>query len=413
MSGDNKVSPDLGVSTSDTPRSGGSYRGVFRSREFRALWYAQVLSVAGDRLALVATSLLVYAHTHSAALTALTYASIYLPWLLGGPFLAGLADRFPRRPVMVACDVARALLVAGMVLPGLLVLVVVVLLFVVTTLQSPFQAARTAIVADVLRGETYVLGVAVTRLTNQVGYVAGFAAGGTVVAFLGTRTALLIDCGTFLASALLVRFGVRSRPAAAENVGKASAWSMVVTGAALVFGRRSLRTLMMFGWLAACYAVPEGLAAPYAAGFGGGAVATGLVLAALPLGSALGTYVLGSFVPPVQRLRWMGVLAVASCAPLLLCALRPGLVLSVMVLGLAGVASSFQLVASARFVVAVPDHARGQAYGFANAGLAVGQGLAISLAGLLASALPASIVIAISGGLGAALATVLASNRDV
>jgi MFS family permease len=385
-----------------------SYRAVFASSEFRALWFAQIMSVAGDRLALVATSLLVYSHTHSAVLTAITYASIYLPWLLGGPFLSGLADRFPRRVVMVVCDVGRALLVAGMVLPGVPVLVVVVLLFLVTTLQSPFQASRTAIVADVLNGEAYVLGVAVTRLTNQLGYVAGFAVGGTVVAFSGTKTALLIDCATFVASALLVRFGVRSRPAPIEKAARPSTWGMVAAGAKLVFGDRKLRTLMALGWLAAFYAVPEGLAAPYAAGFGGGSLETGLVLAALPLGSAAGTYFFGKLVRPTRRLQLMGALAVGSCAPLLLCALRPGLVLSIGILFVAGASSAFQLSASSEFVTAVPNSSRGQAYGFANAGLAIGQGLSISLAGALAGALPASLVIAVSGGLGTVIATMLA-----
>ncbi|HJP77841.1 MAG TPA: MFS transporter [Pseudonocardiaceae bacterium] len=385
-----------------------SYRTVFASSEFRALWFAQILSVAGDRLALVATSLLVYAHTHSPVLTAITYASIYLPWLLGGPFLSGLADRFPRRVVMVTCDIGRALLVAGMVLPGCPVLVVVILLFAVTTLQSPFQASRTAIVADVLHGESYVLGVAVTRLTNQLGYVAGFAVGGTVVAFSGTRTALLIDCGTFIASALLVRFGVRGRPAPIEKAARPSTWGMVASGAKLVFGQRKLRTLMMLGWLAAFYAVPEGLAAPYSAGFGGGAVATGLVLAALPLGSAAGVYLYGKFVRPTRRLQLMGSLAVGSCAPLLLCALRPGLVISIVILFVAGASSAFQLSASSEFVTAVPNTSRGQAYGFANAGLAIGQGLTISLAGALAGALPAFVVIAVSGGLGTVVAAMLA-----
>jgi MFS family permease len=379
-----------------------SYRSVFASSEFRALWFAQILSVAGDRLALVATSLLVYSHTHSAVLTAVTYASIYLPWLLGGPFLSGLADRFPRRAVMVICDIGRALLVAAMILPGTPVLVVVVLLFLVTTFQSPFQAS------DVLNGEAYVLGVAVTRLTNQLGYVTGFAVGGTVVAFSGTKTALLIDCVTFIASALLVRFGVNRRPAPIEKAARPSTWGMVASGAKLVFGQRKLRTLMMLGWLAAFYAVPEGLAAPYAAGFGGGSLETGLVLAALPLGSAAGTYFFGKLVRPARRLQLMGALAVGSCAPLLLCALRPGLVLSIVILFVAGASSAFQLSASSEFVTAVPNSSRGQAYGFANAGLAIGQGLSISLAGALAGALPASLVIAVSGGLGTVIATMLA-----
>lgn len=382
-----------------------SYRAVFGVPEFRFLWFAQLASVAGDRLALVAASLLVYSHTHSAALAALTYASIYLPWLLGGPFLAGLADTLPRRRVMLVCDLARAVLVAAMIPNGTPLAILVLLLFAVTTVQSPFQAARTAIVADVLRGPAYVLGVAVTRLTNQIGYVAGFAVGGVAVAAAGPHVALAIDGGTFLLSALLVWHGVLPRPAAAPD---RKAWSVAGRGIHLVFGDTRLRTLMMFGWLASFYAVPEGLAAPYVAGFDGGAVAVGAILAAVPSGSAIGTYVLGKFLDVRQRRRWMGTMAIGSCAPLLLCAFRPGLTASLVILFVAGLGSAFQLAANAEFVLAVPNQSRGRAYGLANAGLAIGQGIGITVAGVLAQAIPAATVVAISGGIGVATAILLA-----
>ena len=73
-----------------------TFRDVFAVREFRALWLSEVLSVAGDRLALVALTLLVYHRTHSPLLTALVYAAGYLPWVIGGLFLADVADRRPR-----------------------------------------------------------------------------------------------------------------------------------------------------------------------------------------------------------------------------------------------------------------------------------------------------------------------------
>ena len=96
-----------------------TFRDVFAVREFRALWFSEVLSVAGDRLALVALTLLVFYHTRSPLLTAIVYAAGYLPWVIGGLFLAGVADRRPRRSVMVVCDVVRAVLVAAMVMPVL------------------------------------------------------------------------------------------------------------------------------------------------------------------------------------------------------------------------------------------------------------------------------------------------------
>ena len=56
-----------------------TFRDVFAVREFRALWFSEILSVAGDRLALVALTLLVYDRTKSPLLTAMTYAAGYLP----------------------------------------------------------------------------------------------------------------------------------------------------------------------------------------------------------------------------------------------------------------------------------------------------------------------------------------------
>jgi len=78
---------------------------VFAVGEFRALWASVVLSAAGDRLALVALTLLVYDRTRSPLLAAAAYAAGYLPWVIGGLFLSDVADRRPRRTVMVGCDV--------------------------------------------------------------------------------------------------------------------------------------------------------------------------------------------------------------------------------------------------------------------------------------------------------------------
>jgi MFS family permease len=77
------------------------YRDVFASEEFRALFAAHILSVVGDQFARVALAVLVFNRTASASLTALVYALTFLPSIVGGPLLSGLADRFPRRRVMV------------------------------------------------------------------------------------------------------------------------------------------------------------------------------------------------------------------------------------------------------------------------------------------------------------------------
>jgi hypothetical protein len=395
-----------------------TFRGVFAVGEFRALWLAQVLSVAGDQLARVAMTVLVYDQTRSSFWSALTYAVTLVPWVFGGLALSGLADRLPRRQLMVGCDLARMVLVGVMALlslrdsTGAGLLIMVALLFVVTLLDSPFKAARSAMMPDILTGDLYVLGVAVSQTALQSGMVAGFALGGIVVAVLHAGGALSLDAGTFLVSALLVQFGVRRRPAAARSAGGGSALGEIVAGVRLVFGRGVLRTLVLFGWLVTFYIVPMGLAAPLAAGLHAGlplAVTTGLIFAAGPLGTILGAIAFSRLVPAPRRQAWLGPLAVAACGVLLLLAFRLDLAASLAVLALSGAGASYQLAANAAFVAAVPPERRGQAFGLANGGMQVFQGRWIVLAGAIAPhALAPGTVIAVSGGVGAALAAALA-----
>jgi MFS family permease len=390
---------------------------VFAVGEFRALWLAMLLSVGGDQLARIALTVLVYVRTRSPLLTALTYAMTLLPWLVGGLGLSGLADRLPRRRVMIACDLARMALVlvmAAVSLNGSAVALwtMVGLLFVVTLLDSPFKAARSALVADILTGEKYVLGTTITQITFQVGTVLGFSLGGIVVAALGTRAALLTDAATFAVSALLLALWVRPRPAAAPHgPGQhSSVWADIAAGVRLVFGDDTLRTLMLFGWLVTFYVVPMGLAVPYAARFPGLplAVGTGFIFAALPFGTAIGTFVLGRVVSPERRQHWMGGMAVGSCAVLLLCGLHPGFAASIAIFTVAGAFAGYQIAANAAFVAAVPAERRGQAFGLANGGMQVFQGLWFIVAGAVAGALSPATMIAISGGIGAVIAAVLA-----
>ena len=385
-----------------------TFRDVFSVREFRALWFSEILSIAGDRLALVAVTLLVFERTRSPLLAAAVYATGYVPWVIGGLFLADLADRRPRRSVMIACDAARAVLVAAMVIPHAPVVVLVALLFLTTMITPPFESARAAVTADILQGERYVLGTAVTQTTFLAAQVAGAAGGGVAVAFIGVRSSLAVDSATFVLSGLLIALGIRARPAAArpENV-QPSALTRAWAGLHLVFADPALRTLLLLGWLVAFYTVPEGVAAPYVHRLGGGPIATGVVLASTAFATAIATPLFTRFVRPRQRLALMGPLAVLTCATLVLTALRPGLAVSLVVFSVSAAFGVYQIAANTAFVVRVPDERRAQAFGIANVGVVVGQGVAFVAAGAAAEVITPAAVIAIWGALGAVMAVVL------
>jgi predicted MFS family arabinose efflux permease len=399
---------------------------VFAVAEYRALWATLLVSLVGDQLARVAITVLVFDRTHSALLSALTYATSIVPMFVGGLTLSGLADRLPRRALLIAIDLISGALVIAMAVPGMPLAVLIVLLFAVTMASAPYIAARTGMLPEILKGDLYAVGNALSLTTSQLAQVIGAAAGGAVVGFLGVRTSLVADALTFGFAALLVRTRVRARPAArpqptaparppggggagagpARQVRQA-ALAGPTAGLRLALGRGGLRTPLLLGWLATFYAVPEGVAAPLARSAGGGAVTTGLILAAIAFGTMTGLLLFSRLVAPPQRFRWTKPLAVVTCATLMLMAVHPAIAGILVILTISGLASCYQLSLNVLLVQAVPAEWRGQVNGIANAGLSLGQGGGMILVGAAAQRFPVSSVVAGSGFLGALFAVVI------
>jgi MFS family permease len=400
---------DLGGRHRRAPEKRASYREVFAVGEFRALWTAQVLSYTGDQFAQVAIAILVYGRTRSPFLTALAYALAYLPPIAGGPLLSGLADLFPRRRVMIACDLLRVATVGLMAIPGMPLAPLCVLLFFTVLIGAPFSSARTALMPDVLPGDKFVLGSAIGNMTFQVSQIAGFVAGAAVVATLGTHLTLGVDAVTFCLSALLVFAGVRKRPSPRRaSDARPSLWAISADGVRIVFGSPVLRTLLLFGWLAGFAIVPEGLAAPYAHSLHHGTLVVGLLMAAIPFGTVIGAFLFAKLVAPSARIAMMGWLAMLSCAPLIASAWNPPLAVILPLWALAGAGGAYQLAAAAAFVQALAPDTRARAFGLAQSGLYAVQGLGILAGGAIAEVTGPPLAVGLAGLAGLTAATMLA-----
>nr|WP_042187022.1 MFS transporter [Kibdelosporangium sp. MJ126-NF4] len=380
-----------------------TFRSVLAVGEFRAIWFAELLSQAGDQLARVALSVLVYQRTNSAALTGLTFALTYLPTMVGGLLLSGLGDRFPRRTVLVVSDVVRAVLVAAMAVPGVPLWLLCVLLTAVVMANGPFKAAQLALLPDILDEQRYVVGLAVRNVTVQSAQVAGFAGGGLLVSLLDPYLALGLDAATFALSALAIQLGVRWRPAA-----RSAKDPVRLTAFGLVWRDPRLRLIALISWLSLFYIAPESLAAPYAAELGLGALAVGLIMASHPVGSVVGAYVFTRYVTEDNRLRSLGLMGILAGIPLAFCALRPDLPTSMILFGLTGAFSTaYTLQCAATATRLLPDSGRAQGIGLLATAALTAQGIGALLAGVLADVSGAAPAIAISGTAGVALAIVL------
>jgi diguanylate cyclase (GGDEF)-like protein len=380
-----------------------AYRDVLRHREFGPLFVAHLLSLLGDRLATVAISVVVFERTGSVLLTAVTYATTLLPWLLGAPFLAALSDRWPRRRVLISCDLLRATLVLGLAVPGQSLPVLLVLLTAISWLGPPFEAARAATLAVVLPTEQeYVTASALTMLSNQVSQVVGLGGGGLLLAVMSTRAALLLDSGSFLASALLIGLFLARRPAVLEPAARPGLWHSVLEGARFTFSDPLLRSVLLLAWLVAAFTVlPEGLAVAAAARLHAPHAVAGLLMAAVPAGAALGAVLLPRLSTRTRE-RSMIPLSALGLGALAVSAVPDSWQLLLVAWVVVGVGASVQLPASARFMRAVSDEYRARAYGLAQTGLMAGQGLALLVGGAAAGLLGIPVLL-VSAGVGGLL----------
>ena len=399
--------------TAGSGRGGGNSGGLgqaLRVPEFRALWAAEIVSVGGDQLARVGLSVLVFGRTGSAAWAAATYALTFLPALVGGVLLGRLADRHPRRRVMLVCDLLRAVLVALMVVPGAPLPVLCALLVAVVLLAPLHTAAQGALLPEVVPSRVFEAALAVRHVTGQAAQVAGFAVGGLLVATLSPAAALALDAASFVVSALVVRLGVAERPVSDAAAAPAPVpwWVDARTGLRTVLGDDRRRVLACAAWLVGCFVLPEGLAVPYAGQLGLDTAAAGLLMAADPAGSVVGAWLFTRFVPERVRRRAIGPLAVAAALPLGICGTAPGFGATLVLWGLSGACATACLVqAQAEFVRVTPAELRGRAIGVAAAGLVGAQGVAMLLGGVVAQVWGARAAVALCGAFGMVLALVV------
>ena len=374
-----------------------TYGEVLGVPEFRALFISQSLSLVGDQVARIALALLVYDRTGSAFAASATYGCSYLTWLIGGPVLSVLADRCRRRLVMITSDLARAALVALLLVPHPPLWLVFTVLIAIGLLAPPFESARSAILPDILEGERYVAANTLMNTTIQAAQVSGFFFGGLLVAVLSVRGALALDLATFLLSALMLKVSLAERPPASPSTKRL--FADIAEGYAYVRRDPFLRRLLAFGVLGSVAAiVPEGLAVSVAADAGDGPVAAGVLTASLPLGYVIASIALLR-VPQARRLRLMRPLTVLLCLPLLATPLIVNSAATAVLWAVAGLGTSVQLIAGVTYVAATPARFRGRAFGIASTLLMLSQGAALLVSGAVADAAGSRNVVAATAGL--------------
>lgn len=182
------------------------YVALFRNRNFLLHWLAGAISNIGDffnSLALV--KLLSEDPAHLGLYMSLIMVSKVLPGMLLGPVAGAVADRLPRRAVMVVSDLLRAALVLALVFvdqPA----AILALVFGAAVVGTFFNPASSAMLPSLVEKEQLVTAGSLRVMTERTAMLLGNGIGAAVLIAVGPHNVFYLDAASYVVSALLLLF---------------------------------------------------------------------------------------------------------------------------------------------------------------------------------------------------------------
>ncbi len=375
----------------------GFVEGSLRGRDFRLLLAASAFSSLGDELALIALTIKVANLTNSGVAVGALLVAGLLPLVIFAPAAGVIVDNFETTRTLALATAAQAVVAVGLAFAtGLPILLM--LAFLLGTGAAVANPALYTLVPAVVGDERATEANAYLETARYAGMIIGPLLAGTLSARIGSKTALLVDAGTFVAIAIAaLALTVRRRPAESaddEPTGAARAGLAVI--------RRDALLVVAFTVFAGViiFAAMDNVAEVFFAdqtlnadGWGYGLLASAW-LAGLVLGAALIARRLPArrLVPALLTASVVLGLAVGGAAALAM------LVPAVLLFAVGGAANGVQSVSMRSLIVhRVEDRYRGRAFA-AYGGMVYGMQLvALAAAGALVVALGGRAVLLIGG----------------
>ncbi len=181
----------------------------WREPRFRRFWAAQSISQFGDRITELALPLIAVTTLGAGATqVGLLSAAIWLPYLVSF-FVGAWVDRQRRpRAVLIGADLVRAAILLSLPIAHLAGWVTLPQVFAVALLNGFgevfFTTASPTVFVRLVRREAYLRANGSLSTSRSASFIAGPALGGTLIQALTAPVAVVLDAGSFLASAALL-----------------------------------------------------------------------------------------------------------------------------------------------------------------------------------------------------------------
>lgn len=181
----------------------------FIHRHFALLWISQTVSNFGSHITAIGLPIAALLLLHATpAQMGLLAALGTLPGLFVGLFVGVWVDRLPRRPILIAADLGRALLLVLIPLIAALGWLHLAWFFVVTTLAGLlavcFDIASLSLLPGLLSSDQLTTGNSRLGTSESLAEIAGPPLAGLLVQLLTAPVAILLDVLSFLFSAFCI-----------------------------------------------------------------------------------------------------------------------------------------------------------------------------------------------------------------
>lgn len=317
------------------------------SRNYRLFFGGQLVSLTGTWMQSVAQAWLVYRITGSTTMLGIIGFCSQIPVLFLGPIGGALADRAPRRMIIVASQVASMLLafiLAALTLTDRIAVPHLVVLSTMLGMITAFEMpARQAFLGEMVAPADLTNAIALNSTMVNGARVVGPAVAGLVVAAIGEGWCFFVNGVSFLAviAGLLAMRGLAAPPARTHR----SPIADIVEGFGFVGGNAPVRVLMLLLGAVSLLAVPYTVLMPVFADriLGGGARTLGILMGASGVGALAGALALALRRELEGLGRWIMLGTVGSGLALVGFAWSTNLVLSCVLLALVGGALMVQL----------------------------------------------------------------------
>jgi MFS family permease len=358
---------------------------LLRNVRFLRLWIGQGTSFVGDAVSMVALVVLVVQITGSASAVGGALVARLLP-TIASPLAGVMADRVDRRVVLVASDLARAVLVLGLVFARDLA-TIYVLVFLMGLARTVFNPTVRAAFPSVVGGGDLTRANALISGTFSTSIMVGPALGGLLVASVGVDAAFLADAVTYLISAFLLSTVPLLRPRReSEEEGFVRA---LRSGFGYLIGTPIPLAIVLGAFLTILTINATVPAEVFLAKetFGAGDAGYGLLVSLWGGGMVLGSAMMAVFGDRINLvLLYFLSIFVGACA-LVGTGLAPAFVLALGALTVEGTATGIDNVATDTILQKrVPEVFLGRVFSIRFLGYSAGEALAYPLGGLLVDA---------------------------